>query len=337
MGSATTIATWAGAIHLTLEQLGLDGDAILLKAGIKPELIRSHKNRILVTRMTSLWRHCVAESGREDFGLLVARNAFPMTFHSLGLAMSSSQTLLHALKILRGHSKLVSDIASVSVIKKPGSIEIMIVLDDQQTPPSHESIDAFLAVLASAPPRFTGAQPGIKEVHMRRPPPENQAPFIDTFGEVIYFSAPVDALIVETNSLTRFLPSFNAEIAQESEQKLRAFRLGAGHLSHSDKTLVILENRLDAGYEHFPTIEMVAQELHLTPRTLQNHLKNENTSYQALLNQVREGLAKKLLTRSDYDIAQISEQLGFSSASNFNRAFKSWTDVTVREYRLKNR
>jgi|GEM_PF-4743081 len=337
MDDATTIATWAGSIKLTLEQLGLDSDAIFFEAGIDPELTKSPSNRIPVTRMTVLWQLCVCASEREDFGLLVAKNAFPMTFHSLGLAISSSQTLFHALKILINHSRVVSDIAKLTIVKKIKTIEVMVVLDKQQSPPSYESIDAFLATVSSGPARFMGAELKINAVHLRRPHPVTLQPFVEAFGDVIYFNSPVDAVIVDMNSLTRFVPNYNAEIAEESEKKLREYCLNMANSSYKDKVSSILESQLGAEIKDgCPTIDGIAKELHLTPRTLQNHLKGEGTSYQIILNHVREKLAKKLLTSTHYDIAHISSLLGFASASNFNRAFKQWTNFTVKDYRIQN-
>lgn len=78
----------------------------------------------------------------------------------------------------------------------------------------------------------------------------------------------------------------------------------------------------------FPTLEDMADCLHLSPRTLCRRLKEHNTSYQTLLNEVRQQRAIEYLTNRSWSVERIASQLGFSDASNFRRAFKQWTGET---------
>jgi len=78
----------------------------------------------------------------------------------------------------------------------------------------------------------------------------------------------------------------------------------------------------------FPTLEDMANCLHLSPRTLCRRLSEHNTSYQALLNEVRKERAMEYLTSRRWSVEKVANQLGFSDASNFRRAFKQWTGLT---------
>lgn len=78
----------------------------------------------------------------------------------------------------------------------------------------------------------------------------------------------------------------------------------------------------------FPTLEEMANCLHLSPRTLCRRLSDHNTSYQALLNEVRRERALEYLTSRRWSVEKVANQLGFSDASNFRRAFKQWTGLT---------
>ncbi len=78
----------------------------------------------------------------------------------------------------------------------------------------------------------------------------------------------------------------------------------------------------------FPTLEDMANCLHLSPRTLCRRLSEHDTSYQALLNEVRKQRALEYLTGRRWSVEKVANQLGFSDASNFRRAFKQWTGLT---------
>lgn len=72
----------------------------------------------------------------------------------------------------------------------------------------------------------------------------------------------------------------------------------------------------------------VASRLAVSPRTLQRQLRNEGTSFQQVLDGLREELARNYLARSEYSSGQISFLLGYEDPNSFFRAFRGWTGQT---------
>ncbi|KUJ76254.1 hypothetical protein AVO45_13170 [Ruegeria marisrubri] len=68
--------------------------------------------------------------------------------------------------------------------------------------------------------------------------------------------------------------------------------------------------------------------------TLRRRLKRDGVEYSDIRRQVRRDMAVRLLTTTDLSIEQIAEKTGFSEASAFIRAFRSWTGLTPRAYRV---
>ena len=60
----------------------------------------------------------------------------------------------------------------------------------------------------------------------------------------------------------------------------------------------------------------------MSARDLQRKLQYQGTSYHALLEQIREELAKKYIEGTNYSMTEIAFLLGFSESSVFSRAFK---------------
>jgi AraC-like DNA-binding protein len=81
------------------------------------------------------------------------------------------------------------------------------------------------------------------------------------------------------------------------------------------------------------SLEGVAAELAMTPRTLQRHLRELGYSYNALADEVRQGLARLYLQQPDIAIAEVAYLLGFADQSAFNRAFKRWNGLTPKQFR----
>jgi len=81
-----------------------------------------------------------------------------------------------------------------------------------------------------------------------------------------------------------------------------------------------------------PDIERTAQHFNITTRTLQRHLKLENTSFQDEIKHYKAMLAKNLLNDCNQPISQVAFTLGFNDSSAFHKAFKRWTGTTPGEY-----
>lgn len=80
---------------------------------------------------------------------------------------------------------------------------------------------------------------------------------------------------------------------------------------------------------------LIAQHLNCSPRTLRTDLQTIETSYEHILNQYRERLARKLLAETQETMDQIVYLTGFSEHSAFTRAFKRWTGETPTAYRQR--
>ena len=91
--------------------------------------------------------------------------------------------------------------------------------------------------------------------------------------------------------------------------------------------------RQDLNQRRAPTsLDSVAALLVLGAQTLRRHLHEEGTSYQQVLDAMRRDTAIEKLHLQHVAVADVAEQLGFSEARSFSRAFKQWTGVSPSRY-----
>jgi AraC-like DNA-binding protein len=77
----------------------------------------------------------------------------------------------------------------------------------------------------------------------------------------------------------------------------------------------------------------VAEELKLTPRTLQRKLSDAGASFQQVLDQARFALARNYLRQPGLSLVDIAFLLGYQEQSAFNHAFREWSGMNPGAWR----
>lgn len=113
----------------------------------------------------------------------------------------------------------------------------------------------------------------------------------------------------------------------EPALRQRLSDLGA-HARITERLRCALLEALPAGEV---SMHALGSKLGLSTRTLQRRLKEEGTSFQRTLDEVRTELARHYLKNSSMSGAEISFLLGFEDPNSFFRAFQRWTGKTPRE------
>jgi AraC-like DNA-binding protein len=85
------------------------------------------------------------------------------------------------------------------------------------------------------------------------------------------------------------------------------------------------------------TVEVIADELLLHPRTLQRRLREEGSSCQDVIESVRQDLANRYLAEPGFQLGQVAGLLGYSEQSSLNRSCQRWFGTTPRQYRARLR
>jgi len=68
-------------------------------------------------------------------------------------------------------------------------------------------------------------------------------------------------------------------------------------------------------------------------RTLSRRLREEGTTFEALLAEIRYETARQLLTDTRMPMHNIAEAIGYAEVSVFTRAFKRWSGTTPSVWR----
>lgn len=93
---------------------------------------------------------------------------------------------------------------------------------------------------------------------------------------------------------------------------------------------------LSQGEGSAQTAESLAQELHMSVRSLHRFLHEDGTSLQKIKDEVRSERACQLLVRTRHPVKKIAGLTGFDNAKSFTRAFTRWTGLSPTQYRQQH-
>ena len=127
-------------------------------------------------------------------------------------------------------------------------------------------------------------------------------------------------------------PYYNEEMWQLSKMYLsrRLRELGATEKNiYSQHVLA----RLRSYEPPFPTLQTIANELHVSERTLNRRLQSESTSFRHLRGELIHQWAQIHLRETDASVESIALTLGFQDPANFRRSFRARFGVTPSKFR----
>ncbi len=122
-------------------------------------------------------------------------------------------------------------------------------------------------------------------------------------------------------------PALHAHAMRQCETLLSC--RGGGPLAASIRNQLLAAEGRDPGLAHS------ARQLGMSSRSLIRHLAARGTRYRALVDEVRQSLARDWLLSSDLSVAEIGARLGYRDAANFGRAFQRWYGLSPGRFRQR--
>lgn len=321
--------------------VGLDTVAGLHHARIDERLLGDPMARIDSNLFENLLDWFIHESGDPLFGLHTSQFVQPGSYSVMGYIAMSATSLLEALSRVTLYEKLVGDMGVTETVALPdGRLCVRWLCRHQRQPVRRHLIENVLGSwvrYARWLINDTSINPA--EVWFEHAGPANLSALRDyhqVFGCDVLFNQPYNALLADQSLLTHRLrqpdPLLFATLEAHAAQALHELNLTGNTLAQRVQLRIraLIENDL-------PRKEKVAADLGMTERTLHRRLQDEGTTWQTLVDQVRDELAKNMLRNSDLTQAAIAERLGYADTRSFQRAFKRRCGSTPGEWRDQQR
>lgn len=140
-----------------------------------------------------------------------------------------------------------------------------------------------------------------------------------------------NAIVLDRRDAETALPMYDAHLVRLLEDQCRAQleRRQVAGVAGQVRQLLLGPLGLMA------SIEDVARQLAMAPRSLRRRLEEEGSSFRQLVEAERRQLAARLLEGSEMKIDEMALQLGYGDTASFTRAFRRWFEQSPGEYRKR--
>tara|TARA_B100000965_G_scaffold238542_1_gene199993 strand:+ start:340 stop:1308 length:969 start_codon:yes stop_codon:yes gene_type:complete len=276
-----------------------------------------------------LWDAAVLQTGNRHLGLRRELCDRYGGLHQVGFAMMASPTLLDGLRILQQNLAVVSEDVSMNLEADDRGYWIYLSLAKHHYAFRTRIEFSFLTTLMLC--TWITRQnivPLVQEWTFAAPP--DTRPYQAAFGCPQSFEQAENRFLFSTEILTAELPTESAMVCELHQNVLREQMARMGFASIQYRVYTEILRGLRYGE---PRLSDIARAMHMSERTLQRKLKQEDLTYQDVLDQTRQELAEQYLANSALSLMEISQLLGFLDLSNFYRATKRWFGLPPGKYR----
>jgi AraC-like DNA-binding protein len=312
-----------------LEELGLSPAAVLRQAELPLGLFDREKILLTTEEMFSLYRGISEVSKDPAIGLKLGTEERVERYDPIAIAALYTRSFRDALQRMARYKQLTCP-EEIRLVERGGEYHVQFIwlLADQQEPSL--LVDACFAWVVGIGRRGTGLPINPKRIEFERAEKHrkmHEAHFkcpakFDAKQNVLVFSkADIDRPFLTHNAdlLAMVAPQLEAELTHQLAQK-----------TISDQVKGIVKKLL-AGQR--PGLRDVARELHLSTRTLQRRLTDEDITFQQLMEGARRELAQHYLLHSSLELNETAYLLGYEDANSFFRAFHHWEGASPGQWR----
>jgi AraC-like DNA-binding protein len=307
---------------------------LLTGTGIGAALLEDPLGRVDVDTMSLLLERARRLTGEPGLGYYLGLQKRVSIYGYMGFAAGSAPSLRDALGIAIRFAPVFSTAIGIE-LREEGGVAALCLVENTDLGPARDIVLISLVFgLETIGRALSGREPtGPAQLAMdfAFPEPDYQprfrhlvprARFGQPFTRVAFDAAALDVPVVTAD--------------RTALQLARALCERALDEIDPDSGLVdrVRGQMWNAG--GFSSLQVVAERLAMSPRTLKRRLAARDVSFSELVERERRERALMLL-RSPMSIDQVAERLEYSTASTFVRAFHRWTGTTPAVYRRASR
>ena len=320
--------------NFLLEQipiLSLDKAIVSSYARQKFELVLNGE-RISMVKIFKLWKTMEKLSNRSDMGLMIADNFTLDKAGIIGELFLGTKNLKQSVYIIQRFIPLI--ISNISISYEETDDEAIFYFDlIPRIIIPFSAIECFIKICYNWVNQYHKVNKlQIEEIHYCKPKPKHFDYYTNNFPDTdIFFNQAENFVIVKKDIFyieNKTHKNTHYNYLLKYAQKLK-HHLPISSFKNRVKNQLLIN--MPDGKCH---IGSVAKNFNISISTLKRKLKEENTTFSKILEQLRKELSIIMLKDKALSYEEIAYLLGYSEYSPFFRAFKHWFKKSPSNFRV---
>ena len=323
----------SGGLFSKLEELGVPPSAVLHRAGLPLAYVDQPRVLVSTEEFFAFWRAIGEVSTNPAIGLLLGAESKTGRFYAMGLAALSTENFGAAVNQMARYKRLTCpEEVLEQVDHKEWGIQFRWLLAEEVEP--HLLIECCFAWVLPIARHGTGTRISPLRVEFAQPRAHQKA-IERHFGCPVVCSAAYNAIVFPASDAQRPFVTRNAELlAMLAPQYEAELKEQTADEDFAERVRDAIQQKLTG---RRPTIDDIANALHISSRTLQRRLQDAGSSFQRVLEEARRRLARYYLNNSVLELSEAAYLLGYEDANSFVRAFRTWEGVPPARWREEQR
>jgi AraC-like DNA-binding protein len=316
-----------------LREHGKDVAAVLTEVGARPEQVSDDSIRLEVPKQIRILE--IASEELQD-GLLGFHLARDFDLREIGLiyyVIASSERLADALQNGKRYSTIMNEGVRLNVKLDGGAVTIALDYVDVDRRSDRHQMEFWLVTLVRICRQATDTRLAPRNLRIRHQRDETPPEMRSFFGCDVEFGAASDEILFQAPAAS--LPI----VGSDNYLHDLLLRYAEEALAHRPQVHTSLRSAVERVLPQLlphakASASSVAQKLAVSTRTLSRKLRDEDVAFAEILEETRASLARRYLAERDLPVSEIAWLLGYGEVSSFTHAFKRWTGMTPRQFRL---
>lgn len=322
------------ARELNLNARQLHG--LLTGTDLSIEQLLNEDSLFTANQQILILRNALALSEKPEFGLRLGRRLTPATHGAVGFAASNSPNLLSALKAIDTFLPTRASLIELYVNQVGDDLECILHFQTEMDENVRRCLaDIIVKVLFEFGEFIVGRTLAEAEIFFPHSAPEYQDIYASYLPGKIHFECDHLKLKLPMTLCLEPNASANNENYRLAIQHCESMLSQVQTRSHSYQT------RLKKMMLSLPpgalNEEEAAASLFMSKRTMARRLKEENSSFRAIREEILSQQAIAYLSNSKLSIETIAELMNYHDSANFRRAFKRWFNQPPEKFRQRIR
>lgn len=319
-------AVYAGHLVDVAARFGVDADELLEPFDLELDDLRDGSLRLELPRVIALIERARLLTGEPGLGVYLGL-AMRASWHGyLGFAVLTASTIGDALRL--GERFMATRTSALRYrLTVEGATAFVTIDEHEDLGSARDVVILALAVGLSTLGQALTGQVLAGRIELALPKPDWLERMNSPRLERLVFGKPAHRLVFDAAHLDAKLqladPAAQRLAEEQCERELAALS-ETSRVAARVRSLVLADGVLE--------VDVVAQRLSMSARTLKRRLSAEGTSYSELLDQERRARAEAMLT-GGRAIKEIAVRLGFADAAAFSHAFTRWTGKSPSQWR----